>query len=291
MEYEMNHEPLDIFGNLIASLPEIKNSHNRDSHTYRFYAEVAKSLAKDRFSADPAGEVQIGKIGKIVFPYYKMGAIDSLDLFGLDELIIFSFYFQNKARYKKVIDIGANIGLHTIILSKCGYQVRSFEPDPVHFELLKQNIDRNQCKNVQLLMQAVSNKNGTAEFTRVKGNTTGSHLSGAKDNPYGDLDRFSVEIADIQAHADWADLIKLDAEGHEKEILFAIPAAQLERTDIMLEVGTPENAKAIYEHFERSSVNMFSQKLNWEKVSSLSGIPTSHREGSLFITAKDKMPW
>jgi len=282
---------MDSLGYLLGSLPEIRGTHNRDTQTYNFYALVAKELVKERFSATSETKVSMGLIGEIIFPYYKMGAIDSLDLFGLDELIIFSFYFQNRNRYKNVIDIGANIGLHSLILSKCGYNVRSFEPDPVHFELIQKNMQRNSSANIELLMQAVSNKNGNAEFTRVKGNTTGSHLSGAKDNPYGELDRFSVEIAAIQSHVDWADLIKLDAEGHEKEILFAITEAQLQKTDIMLEVGTAQNAAAIYDHFRDKKINLFSQKCNWQKVATLDGIPTSHREGSLFVSAKNLMPW
>ena len=40
-----------------------------------------------------------------------------------------------------VIDIGANIGLHTIVMAKCGFTVHSFEPDPIHFNELKKNLE------------------------------------------------------------------------------------------------------------------------------------------------------
>ena len=50
---------------------------------------------------------------KLKLDYVPMGRIDSLHLFGLDtELVIFAFYQHNKSRYRNVLDIGANIGLH-----------------------------------------------------------------------------------------------------------------------------------------------------------------------------------
>ena len=41
-------------------------------------------------------------------------------------------------------DIGANIGLHTIVLSKLGYKVDSYEPDEKHFKLLIKNLKKNK---------------------------------------------------------------------------------------------------------------------------------------------------
>ena len=36
---------------------------------------------------------------------------------------MFAFYYRNREFHKKVADIGANIGLHSIVLSKCGFEV------------------------------------------------------------------------------------------------------------------------------------------------------------------------
>ena len=83
----------------------------------------------------------------------------------------------------------------------------------------------------------------------------------------------------------------MDAEGQEKVILLATNEKQWETTDMMLEVGSPENALAIYMHMTSLGVNMFSQKNNWNLASALSDIPTSYKEGSLFISTKTKMPW
>ena len=104
-------------------------------------------------------------------------------MFDLDGLILYSFYWLNRNRYKKVADLGANIGLHSILLSRCGYEVSSYEPDPIHFKILSENIKSNNCSRVHLHNVAVSNTMGEMDFIRVLGNTTGSHLAGSKKTP------------------------------------------------------------------------------------------------------------
>ena len=46
----------------------------------------------------------LGEVGNLNFPYFEMGSIDSVKLFGIDELILFSFYYANRTRYKKTLD-------------------------------------------------------------------------------------------------------------------------------------------------------------------------------------------
>jgi hypothetical protein len=87
------------------------------------------------------------------------------------------------------------------------------------------------------------------------------------------------------------DFVKLDAEGQEKIIILGTNAQHWTGTDAMAEVGSAENAKAIFEHLTALGINLFSQKLGWNQVENIDGMPTSYKEGSLFITAKSKMPW
>ncbi|MBI3901101.1 MAG: FkbM family methyltransferase, partial [Chlamydiia bacterium] len=140
---------------------------------------------------------------------------------------------------------------------------------------------------VQAFNVAVSNKRGSANFTRVLGNTTSSHLTGSK-TPYGELETFAVELADIKELIPSADLIKMDVEGHEKEIILAVE--NWKNTDAIIEIGNNENAQAIYDHLTRLQVNAFAQKIGWKRVEKLEDMPTSHRDGSLFITSKDGLP-
>jgi len=280
-----------ILSDLIMVLPKVIDNHAPTSQLHLLLKKIARREVEDIFKGSDGQPIDFEPFGSLIFPYFKMGAIDSLNLFDLDELIIFSFYFINRNRYKMVMDIGANIGLHTIILSKCGYEVFSFEPDPTHYQILTRNMALNDCRNVYPNNAAVSSKSGQMEFIRVLGNTTGSHLAGAKKTPYGELEKFQVDVKDINQYIDKVDLIKLDAEGHEKEILLSTKIEIWAKTDAFVEVENVENAKAIYSFFKDSPINLFSQKCNWRKIEHLDDMPVGYRDGSLFISSKSRMPW
>ena len=281
-----------MLNKIIEALPDISGQHARNSRVYALLEKTASQAVRtSQLTRTEGAYVNLGSFGKIDLPYYKMGAIDTLDLFGLDELIIFSFYWANRYRYKKAADIGANLGLHSILMSRCGWQVNAYEPDPIHAELLRRNLKLNDTTNVELFEAAVSDKPGTLEFVRVLGNTTGSHLSGAKANPYGELERFPVKVLAIDDIMSSVDFVKMDAEGQERTIILATNADHWRNTDMMVEVGSAENAHAIFEHLKILGVNSFSQKLGWQQVVSLEDMPMSYKEGSLFLSTKLSMPW
>lgn len=188
--------------------------------------------------------------------------------------------------------MGANIGLHSIILSKLGYNVTSYEPDPEHLNQLKKNIKINCLDNMPIIYnEAVSVTNGNANFTRVIGNTTGSHLSGAKIKPYGKLEIFEVKTKAFQEIIAENNLIKVDVEGHEAEILCSTVRDHWLKTDAIVEVGTRENASRIYEHFKKINTNLFAQAIGWKKVESEHQMPQSYKDGSLFISQSEEMSW
>ncbi len=280
-----------ILGKMITMLPSVSCCHSRETSLYDLMRLVARKEVEGVFSGKAKEKVSFDPFGDIVFPYHKMGAVDSLSLFNMDELIIFSFYWINRKRYKNVADIGANIGLHSIIMSKCGFNVRCFEPDPATFQVLKRNLRNNKCSKVIMFNAAVSSKEGQLEFVRVLGNITGSHIAGSKADPYGKLQRFPVHVTAIKPIIEWADLIKIDAEGHEKEIILATARHQWRNTDAIIEVENKNNADALYSHFKRIGLNMFVQKLNWQKAARAQDMPAGYKEGSLFVTIKKTMPW
>ncbi len=256
-----------------------------------FKALLSEHFRGSAFAKENGGPVAFGPFGDIDFPYRRMGAIDSVDLFGLDELLILAFYWANRKLYRRTLDVGANLGLHSIVMARAGFDVTAFEPDPVHFDLLKANLERNSIRSVTPQRAAVSDADGQMEFVRVVGNTTGSHLAGAKANPYGPLERFAVPVRAFAPIAAAADFAKVDAEGHEVTILKSVPAATWSKLDVMVEIGTAENAASLFEHFRRLDVGLFAQKIGWERATAVDDLPTSHREGSLFVTSRGRLPW
>ena len=278
---------VDLIFEALAERPEL---HRHSTAFYRLCKATARTAIEQLFSAAERVPQPFGPFGSLSLPYTKMGAIDSLDLFGIDELIIFAFYYANRRRYRRVLDIGANMGLHSTVMSRCGFEVRAFDPDPWHYGLLSENLKANAAATVTAFKEAVSVSDGEAQFVRVLGNTTGSHLAGSKDS-YGEKEFFTVPTRAVRPLFEWADLAKIDAEGHEKELLLKATREIMQKLDIIVEIGNPENARTVFGHFQSIGVGMFSQKTGWDRVQRPADVPTSHREGSLFITCKHVMSW
>lgn len=176
---------------LLEELPRWRRSHPPRSSGYQRLARQARSaVLASALARRGCGVTDLGNLGPLRFPYTKMGKIDSLDLFGLDELILFGLYWKNRRRFRRAVDIGANLGLHSLVMARCGWRVTAYEPDPRHCRLLRRNLKLNGIRSVRVREAAVSNRGGRAKFVRVVGNTTSSHLAGAKAGAYGKLQTF-----------------------------------------------------------------------------------------------------
>uniref|UniRef100_E6VHF4 Methyltransferase FkbM family n=1 Tax=Rhodopseudomonas palustris (strain DX-1) TaxID=652103 RepID=E6VHF4_RHOPX len=281
--------PDQILADIIAALPELARHHAPGGAAYTALASAARSAVVALFGRG-GRDVRFGPFGPISFPYHRMGAVDSLDLFGLDELILFSFYWQNRGRYRRVADIGGNIGLHSLIMARCGFAVETYEPDPEHVALFQANMRANGVTTVHVNEAAVSAQAGEAEFLRLRGNTTGSHIAGAKLDPYGEIDRFKVRLAAFDDIAAKADFAKIDAEGHEAVIITSLPRERWATIDVMLEIGSDANAAAIFDYARSAGVHLFTQKTGWRRAETLADLPTSYKQGSAFLTAGDAIP-
>lgn len=128
----------------------------------------------------------------------------------------------------KVIDIGAHIGLLSVVIArKTGPngKVYSFEPTPSTHALLKQTIAINGLENVVFPQtQAVSDKKGVTHFyvTDIAAHNSNS-LANNKRN-YGNEHAIEVPLISVDEFAqekaiDKIDFIKIDAEGAEFSVL------------------------------------------------------------------------
>jgi FkbM family methyltransferase len=275
---------------IFESIPKLQSIHTRNTPIFDLLSSVVKKEIRDQFKESDNQFLFLKKLGKIILPYYKMGAITSYDLFSLNGLIIYSFYWQNRNNYKKVLDLGANIGSHSIVLGKIGFDVESYEPDPDHYKKLIENIKLNNLGNVKAYEAAVSNYEGTSKFTRVLGNTTSSHLFGDK-TPYGQLEYFNVKVLDIKNLIEGKDLVKVDIEGHESIILDELNEKHFKKIDFLVEISNEKNRDEIFPLIREHSISIFAQKLGWQKVRKISDLPSSYQEGEIFISNKNEMPW
>jgi FkbM family methyltransferase len=157
----------------------------------------------------------------------------------LTEFILFKNFEINELKFLEYIlnegdifiDIGANIGLHTIYsANKVGElgKVYAFEPTPSTFLKLKDNIELNHFKNVELINIGISD-----EQKILKINTTENYDAwntfaepGKMACPDLFINKVDVEVKplDLWINENKIDtsqikLIKIDVEGWEKFVL------------------------------------------------------------------------
>jgi FkbM family methyltransferase len=117
-------------------------------------------------------------------------------------------------------DVGANVGMFAVTVGRAFRHatVHAFEPFPATFDILTRNVRANGLSNVVLHRTAVTSTSGTVAFT---GSLHGTQINHVSPNikvgiavPACTLD----EVARQQG-VDHIDLLKIDAEGHEVQIL------------------------------------------------------------------------
>jgi len=124
-----------------------------------------------------------------------------------------------------VFDVGANMGTHSLPLSRIVGQdgaVVCFEPHPKTFEALVANIERNGFTNVIPKQVALGAASGTAElFVEQDEAGVGSHSLMHRTEDIESTEEVRVTTGDefVEAEGFEPDLIKVDVEGGEKIVL------------------------------------------------------------------------
>lgn len=129
---------------------------------------------------------------------------------------------------ENIIEVGSNIGTHTIPLAKHvsnGGQVFAFEPQSQNYKLLLDNINDNEIKNVEVSKLALSSKEGEAFMNKFDENKT-SNFGDARifsDNnenyekvPVKTLDQIYYDKTQENFSVK---LIKCDTQGQELNII------------------------------------------------------------------------
>ena len=117
------------------------------------------------------------------------------------------------------LDIGANIGNHSVYFSDLFEEVFAFEPNPRTFALLKFNSE-HACskKNISCINFGLSDQNNKLFFNASKLNVGGSQIVKSPQNSQHS-DTFLIEVKRAEDFPELRyrkiSLIKIDVEGHE----------------------------------------------------------------------------
>jgi FkbM family methyltransferase len=193
--------------------------------------------------------------------HYPQIAIFSFDHIGLsvnldgryerEALTLLRNYVESnlpEAQEAVALDIGANIGNHSLVLSELFKDVYAFEPNPITFELLKFNAKFvSDTKNIVPLNKGLGNKEETLNFEISPENIGSSCIVSNAEaaNGNGRYISIDVERADKieQLQNAAIALIKIDIEGYEIHALQgAEELIQKNRPVIVFEQGPQEIA-------------------------------------------------
>ena len=134
------------------------------------------------------------------------------------ELNLIEKLFRGRLDKKVILDVGANIGNHTVAFSKISKKVYAFEPNIFIFDLLK--INTRKIKNIEIFNFGASDRNQSTLAKIPKLNWGGGSLTldekNSKPNKFFEV-MFKLKSLDSIKLFSKANIgmIKIDVEGHE----------------------------------------------------------------------------
>ena len=205
------------------------------SHAHQIYPYLPKLDRYFDFTVDFYG-LQISGNTRTDYELYFTGAAEKPELYFLRDLV--SRINQPDTVF---VDVGASKGNHSLFLSKYVGTVVAFEPYPLVLDRFRNAIEENQISNIILRPFGLGAENGRFPFFSPKdqNHNTGSFSADfSTRNEYfgyleirvGDEELSQLQIARV-------DVVKIDVEGHEKEVLSGLQKAVMrDRPIVMMEL-------------------------------------------------------
>lgn len=180
------------------------------------------------------------------------------------------YYFKNDMEVTSkdvVLDVGAHIGVFSVLAAKLGARVIAYEPVPENIKLLRKNIELNNV-DVEINEKAVTMFGEDVEVVVQEENTenrntgTSKILSGGKENSYT-VSVPSTPLKEILTR-EGLDItyLKLDIEGYEYPLLYTLPVELLKTINkISMEFHyEPEAAQYLAQYLNNFG---FHTKIDW----------------------------
>jgi len=143
--------------------------------------------------------------------------------FGLyeKEKLLFLLALLGKMEKPVVLDIGANIGNHSLAFATGAARILAFEPIPAIYSVLEQNLRQNHLVNVQAYNMALSDKDAVATIYLGSNSNLGMSSFDQRESATESIE-VNCQIGDSflgTLDLPKIDLIKIDVEGHEKFVV------------------------------------------------------------------------
>lgn len=163
----------------------------------------------------------------IEFAMFYYGAFEKPLLFFLRETLQTLSKVGTDSKSTIFLDIGANIGQHSLFMSRFADQIHAFEPYPQVSDRLRTHIALNGIENLTVHEVGLSDDNGKLPFFAPIGSNKGvgsfdSDSQQRGNTPAGELAIVRGDDYFVSCGINDVDLIKIDVEGFERKALLGM---------------------------------------------------------------------
>jgi FkbM family methyltransferase len=179
---------------------------------------------------------------------------DAILYYGAQEKYIL-FFMKDVAETlgKDVVfyDIGANVGQHSLFMSKYVKEVHAFEPYPPVLERFRKMVAINRIKNIYIHPVGLGNKNGQLPFYEPPESNLGAGSFIKREDTIDKNFTMPLVIGDEwleKKGASHVDIIKCDIEGYEKNAFLGLKQTLSSNRPIVvmeLNLGLEESFQSI----------------------------------------------
>lgn len=151
------------------------------------------------------------------------------------------------------LDIGANIGNHSLVIAGDSKRLISFEPIAFLFEVLEKNLKLNHLQHAVAINVGLSNTSKNSEiFVDCNGNLGSSSLT----ERHGDGELLSIKLRSGDnllkelGVEDSVDFIKIDVEGHEAQALLGLEKTIYDCQPLILMEWRTDSTLRVFDELE-----------------------------------------
>lgn len=161
------------------------------------------------------------------------------------------------------VDVGANIGIYSLIAAKIAKKVVAIEPIPSVVDRLRENSKLNSFTNIDIIEGVASDKEGERALylndrNPIKSSSVLSHDSSNKSI------MVKSYVLDLLLKGRKVDFIKIDTDGHDRSVIMGAKKIIEEQRPIVIfeDAGDSRQSEISIE-----TINGFFRNLGYDKIS------------------------